>query len=435
MYAAYKPLRNYLRGFNLWTGLGAVYFYMQHLGFNEPLPPQLQTPKLRLGQSPHRAGLFPHLVELMARELVLNADQRFGNPFRTATEAFKTMSLIHRLDDRYWGSYDNRSDDIIRHLSRLAFQQFPSQSPIATGELARHKMLYTHPRVAPMIEAEFGMSTGELFQIILLLAEELSHGPTPPFAFLHHVPDTMQDAATSLRARISKSGTELREILAARQSFGVNWAFSFNAMRQYPLIHAGNPASVICPSPTMLIRRLSDGLYFDLISADKGFGDAVGKSFEDYVGEAAEKIGERWLELLPEQTWGSPEKRSIDWIMSDNSGTMFVECKLARLSIASQTDLADSPALSKSLERLAGHIGQTYATLTDALNGQYPHWKNDGRPIHPVVVTFYEWFHFGPFLHSALHPLVVEELARRELDASLLERHPFTVCSISEFEA
>jgi hypothetical protein len=434
VYALYKPLRNFLRGFNLWSGLGATYFYTQNLQFSQALPDQLKNDALRRGRSNIESGLFGHLVELLAREVILNGQARGGKSLNTAADAFKAMNMIHRLDDKSWGLHGSRSEDIILQLSRIAFQQFPWQSPPTNGVLARYHMLYAHPQVAPMIEAEFGMSTGELFQLILLFAEEMLRRPTLAFEFLPAAEESIREPVLALSNRISRSADELRAAMVERQSFDVNWAYSFNPLRAYPLVHAGNPRSLMCPAPPILLQRLTDGLYFDLIRADRGFGSAIGKAFECYVGKVTERIADGAFELREEACWGKPERRSVDWIVSDQSAAMFVECKLGRLDIASQTEIAPEPPFVAAIERLAGHVGQLYATLSEALKGGYPHWKPDGRPVHPIVVTFHEWFCFGPFFYKHLDKLVNADFEKRGLDRALLERHPYSVCSIAEYE-
>lgn len=434
MYAHYKPLRNFLRGFNLWSGLGATYFYTRHLQFDQPLPEQLKNNALKLGQSNLKAGLHGHLVELLAREVILNGQSRGGKPLNTADAAFKAMGMIHRLDDKSWGLHGSRSDDIILQLSRIAFQQFPWQSPLTNGVLARYHMLYAHPLVAPLVEAEFGMSTGELFQLILLFAEEMLRRPTLAFEFLPAAEESIRAPVFALSDRISRSSDDLRTATVERQSYDVNWAYSFNPLRAFPLVHAGNPRSLMCPAPPILLQRLTDGLYFDLIRADRRFGNAIGKAFEHYVGKVVERIGGDMFELREETCWGKPERRSVDWIVSDRSASLFVECKLGRLDIASQTEISPEPPFVAAIGRLAGNVGQLYAALSEALAGGYPHWTPDGRPVHPIVVTFHEWFCFGPFFYKHLDKLVDTEFDKRGLDRALLERHPYCVCSIAEFE-
>jgi hypothetical protein len=434
VYEHYKPLRNFLRGFNLWSGLGAVYCYMQYLQFDRPLPEQLKNGPLKLGKNNLDAGLHAHLVELLARELILNAPARGGKPFTTAGSAFKAMDMIHKLDDKSWGLHGSRSDDILLQLSRIAFKQFPWQSPLTNGVLTRYHMLFSHPLVAPMVEAEFSMTANELFQLILLLTEELTHRPTLAFAFLPSAEQSIREPVLALCDRISQSSNALRSLMVERQSFDVNWAYSFNSLRAFPLVHAGNPRSVMCPAPPILLQRLTDGLYFDLIRADRGFGNAIGEAFEFYVGNVARKIVGDRFELHEEARWGKPERRGVDWIMADGGGTLFVECKLGRIDIASQTEIAPMPPLVAAIERLAGNIGQLYATLSEALAGGYPYWQPNDRPVYPVLVTFHEWFCFGPFFYRHLDALLATEFDRRGLDRSLVERHPFTICSIAEFE-
>lgn len=434
MYAHYKPLRNFLRGFNLWSGLSATYFYTRHLQFDQPLPEQLKNPALRLGQSNFKAGLHGHLVELLAREVVLNGQSRGGKPLNTANAAFKAMAMIHRIDSKSWALHGSRSNDIILHLSRIAFQQFPWQLPLTNGLLARYHALYAHPLVAPLVEAEFGMSTTELFQLVLLFAEETLRYPTLAFEYLPAAEESIRAPILALSDRMSRSVDDLRSATVERQSYDVNWAYTFNPLREFPLIYAGNSNSVMCPVPPMLLRRLTDGLYFDLNRADCSFGNAIGKAFEHYVGKAAERIGGDAFDLREETCWGKPQRRSVDWIISDNSASLFVECKLARLDIASQTEISPEPPFVAAIGRLAGNVGQLYATFSEALAGQYPHWMPDGRPVHPIIVTFHEWFCFGPFFYKHLDELVDKEFERRGLDRTMLERHPYCICSIAEFE-
>lgn len=276
--------------------------------------------------------------------------------------------------------------------------------------------------------------TGEFFQLIRLFAQEMLRRPTLAFEFLPAAEESIRAPVLALSDRISRSFADLRAEMVERQSFDVNWAYSFNPLRAYPLVHAGNPRSVMCPAPPILLQRLTDGLYFDLMGADRGFGNAIGKAFESYVGKVMARISQNAFELREETSWGKPERRSVDWIVIDQSAALFVECKLGRLDIASQTEIAPEPPFIAAIERLAGNVGQLYATLGEALAGGYPHWKPDGRPVHPIVVTFHEWFCFGPFFYKHLDKLVDAEFVRRGLDRTLLERHPYSVCSIAEFE-
>lgn len=435
MYELYKPLRNYLRPFSAWSGFGATFAYMQFLQFKRPLPAELLTFNLSLGVTKIRAGLHEWTVELLARELLLNSDfGKSGKPFATAEVAFRSMRMIHDLEGKSWGLHDNRPQDILLQLSRIAFQQFHWQVPITNSLLARYYRLYAHPPVASILQSELGISVDELFQLVMLLLEEAQHGPILAFAFMKEAHPSIIAPIEALRHRISASAKDLRDQARSLQAFDVNWAYSFNPLRACPLVHAGNRASTMCPAPPLLLRRLTDGLYFDLIRADARFGQAIGEAFEIYVGDVTKLLAGDALSITGETKYGRSEKRSVDWIIVDDSATLFVECKLARLDIASQTEISPTPPFAAALERLAGAIGQLYTSLGEALAGKYPHWQPDGRPIWPGVVTFYEWFAFGPWFYQTLESLLPAEFTKRGLDVTMLEIYPYFLCSIEEFE-
>jgi hypothetical protein len=77
---------------------------MLYLQFGSRLPDQLMTAKLRMGASHMAAGLHGHLVELLLRELLLNAAHRGGRPFRDAAIAVKAMNLVHQADGASWAT-------------------------------------------------------------------------------------------------------------------------------------------------------------------------------------------------------------------------------------------------------------------------------------------------------------------------------------------
>jgi hypothetical protein len=428
----YKPLRNRLRSHNLWSGLGTAWRYFQFLHFDQELPEALMNPALRLGRAPLHAGLHGHLLELLTRELLLHADAHGGKPFDTAALAFGAMRELHRIDDAHWGSYEGRPDNILLQLSRIAHQQFPWQIQPSDADVAHHHALYSHPMVEPLLVEKHGLTGTEVAQLVLLFSEQLLSTPFLTLGFLRKSDPEIGRAVLSLAESLSRTAAEQRAELQRLQRHDVNWGFTFNALRATPLLRVPGAGRLMSPAPTLLIRRLTDGIYYDLVDR-AGFGEAIGTAFEHHVGWIARRLGGKSMRLLPEERWGRPEQRSVDWIVEDQSATLFVECKLARMDFASQTELADEPPIAKGLARMAENVAQLYASLSKGLGGQYPHWKRRGLPVHPVLVTFYEWFFFGPYMHRELERLLETELERRRVPAALVREHPFTICSASDF--
>jgi len=432
-YNAYKPLRNFLRPHSLWSGLASIYFYMRFLEDEIPLPECLLTSKLRMGAEPSKAGLHPFLLDILSRELILNCQLRGGKTLANAHPMFKSMDMIFHLKDRVWGEYSGHQDDIMLEMSRTAHQQFPWQQHFSQSDITRYFRLYNHPKMAPILETEFGFSVVEFFQVLFILIGEFNSAPVLRGAYLNMLLNKAGKPLADLLNRICRNADELRAEAASHQSYDVNWGYTFNPLKQFPLVHAGDQNSAICPIPRFLAQRLTDGIYFDLIK-HKSFANAIGASFETYVGDIFKGSAKGKLNLLKERKYGKPQRASVDWILEDQDGTIFIECKLARLDLRSKTEISEHVPLDSALRRLAKNVVQIYATLVDAIAGNYPHWQHHGQPIFPMIVTFYNWMSFGFFFFDELHRHVLDEFRTRNMDERLLASHPYTICAIEELE-
>lgn len=431
----YEPLRDELSKKSLWTGLMSVFAYSQFLQEDEfELPEQLQTPRLHAASEPWEAGLFPWTLELLARELILNGVSRGGEKPTDGRSVFELLSMIEKVESAAWGRHEGAPDDVMLELARIAYRQFHWQKGITNEDLARYYLMFSEPELASSIQAEFGLSVIELFQLILLLKNEMTQQPMLQTAFTRVVDPSVLPALDALAQRLGKPIEEMRKATADVQKYDINWAYTFNPLREFPLIHAGNERSMMCPVPYLLTRRLTEGVYYDLVRRDDNSAGRFGHAFEAYVGRAATKeIGDH-AAVIGEQVYGQPEKRSVDWIVEDASATLFVECKFTRPDLKTQTIISDIATLSTGLKRLGDAIAQVYATLSDALDGEYSHWSSDGRPAYPLVVTLTEWYGFGTQFSSTLQAHVDAGFAKRGLDPTLLDRHPFSFCSAAEYE-
>jgi hypothetical protein len=140
--------------------------------------------------------------------------------------------------------------------------------------------------------------------------------------------------------------------------------------------------------------------------------------------------------VLPESEYwvGKDRKRSVDWIASDSSGELFVECKAKRLRADAKVALGDLTALRQELEKLAEFAVQIYRTLADALDGKYPHWTPSERPIFPLVVTLEDWYVFGHAIAAEIDAHLRSAFRDNGLNEGMLERFPLRICSVAEFE-
>lgn len=435
MYDLYKPLRNYLRSVSLLPSLLTIYHFVQHLQFESPLRPALQYPAFPL-RSPIQAGLFEWTLELLARELILNAPIHADRAIDTWNAYAKAGNLIRDIEGKVWGRLPNGGELILYEMVRIAHRQFPWQQRPNRRLIASYLKLYSNPRLADLMQQVFGMTARQLIQVGMSLSGHFMDQPTIRTPIANQVNDVGNEVVARFVARFSRPLPELRSLMQATQVYDVNWAYAFDPLRSFPMIQIGED-HLFCPMPTLLLWRITEGIYFDLVKERAAFDRTFGPAFQDLATDvvaAADLLGR--FEALPETRYGTKArpKDSVDLIVQDETGALFIECKASRFKAQAKVDIVDLAALLGEIDRLAGFVAQVYATLAHALSGAYPHWRPDGRPIYPLVLTLDEWLPSGRMLNDAFEAAIREKLAARGVSGDLLEQHPFTLCSLQEFE-
>ncbi len=433
MYQSYKPLRNYLRQFSQIPALAVVYRFVQFVQFKSPLPPGFDNPQLH---TKHKwdMGIFEWELETLAREIILNCPQNGAKLIDGWGRFANAINHVKRVENDAWGEADH-APDILMELLRLAHRQFHWQQGVDETHLSRFFKLYDHPKIRPLIAAEFGMTTVELYQIGLALVGSL-HGSmiirTPLSNQINTVP---ADTVNKFVDRFTRTLPDLQRQTRALQEYNVNWAYAFNPLWLHPLVRVADEV-LIGPLPTLLLYRITSGVYFDLVGRGDAFGNAIGSAFQDYTGEVIEAANTAGsFTLLAEAEYGSKKRRkdSADWIVEDGGATLFLECKASRMKLQGKIDLFAKESMEREIARLAGFVTQLYSTLSDALAGDYNHWQPGEKRAYPIVVTLDEWHAFGS-ADKIIDDAVQADFVAKGLDNGLLTKCPYQIWSIRDFE-
>jgi hypothetical protein len=381
--------------------------------------------------------LFDWTVELLARELILNAPERGERALVTWNDFAKAGNLIRDIEGKAWSQLPNGADLIHYEIVRIAHRQFPWQIQPNSRLIASYYRLYSNDHLAPLVQKVFGMSARELFQIGVSLSGHFLSEPFLRLPAINQLNAASDAVVTDFLRRFSLPTGALRERMQQAQSYNVNWAYAFDPLRTFPLIEV-SADRLFCPMPTLLLWRFTEGVYFDLVQERVAFDRAFGPAFQDLAQDVVRAASiDRRLQVLPEARYGTKArpKDSVDLIVQDETAVLFVECKASRLKAQAKVDINDTAVINGEIDRLAGFVAQLYATLADALDGAYPHWKPDGRPVYPLVLTLDEWLPSGRLLNDAFEEAVRAKLGERGVPLELLEERPFTLCSLQEFEA
>lgn len=429
-----KPLRNYLRPYNCVSFLQAIWFLSNHLEFNGGLPPYLAGAnpkglKDRLG-----LGFFLWELDTLAREVILYCEPRFGKHLSEWGEVAKAINLLKKAEE-VGSTVDEHT--IMSEVSRIAHRQFHWQQGISHNDLDRTRKIYRSEGMNDVVRTVYGLSSEQVaLSGFAALATYIKHfamtesWPENVATMLGFNPRPVIGNLTIGLSSIRKNAHEVRALNG-------DWAYGFNPLWLHPLISIEDGARIICPIPGLLARRMTDGLYFDIVGHDVDVLSAhMGPAYQAYIGEALDRANKGRFTILPEQTYGSKKqlKDSVDYVVVDDSASLFVETKLLKMGRAAKEHLAPDTAVTTQLQKLAKAIGQIYATLRDALAGEYLHWKPNGKPVHPLLVTLDNWNLFTHTAHDELFELVRAELDRRGIDRAIIAEHQYVICSANEFE-
>ncbi|WP_350049802.1 hypothetical protein [Marivibrio sp.] len=417
--------------------LAVVRAYIQYLHFNQPVPRDIEFPKFREKEVWTKKGFFPWELELLAKELILHAQPRGKYDLRKWHDFAAAINRIKNLEDSISGESINQ-DNVLHELSRIAHRQFHWQHPPDAGMISRYYRIFAREGLAELIERKIGLEVKDLYTIGCMTCGGFLKSTYLDLVQPPAIPNLSSESFKRFIERFAIDIRTLRNEIEKSQKYDENFAYAFNPLRTYPIILTNRKSrpNLICPLPTLLFNRFTSGIYYE-IHDEKGFSDAFGQSFQLYVGEAAKRIDDlsgNSFQILGEKPYESGQKHSIDWIISDDSAHIFLECKTKRMRLGSKQSLEMKGVLEDDISKLASFVVQSYRTLDDARHGRYPHWSPDDKPIYPIVVTLEDWYLFGIQVRPYLDTYIRKALADSGIEQNLFELFPYTVMSVRDLE-
>ena len=428
MYQHYKPLRNHLAKYSVLSGLRVVWLHTRQHSW-AGLQQKLQDAS---------CSMLPWELEQVVRELVLNGILAVGGSHGgKELDPMAAVRCLRTLIEAISRDHVHCSKDAMEALVPLIHQQ-NAWSDDAFSRIVRHFRIFRHEALAAIVEPEIGISLSDWLKIGLTVSSFLNEKFEVDRALFNRVPGVDPEAVERFFELTAMPIEGLRQQLQLAQRYDLQWAHTFNPLRARPIIFRSTaPGPIFSPIPQLLLWRLTDGLYYELVHKrlagfDKAFGDAC----EHYVGEvlnAALRGGA--FDVRDERPYkaGKQDKHGVDWVVSDRTGHLFVECKAKRMTLAAKTN-APGGAVDKDLRVLAGYIVQNYKNINDALQGHVPVFLSAGLPVFSAIVTLEDWGLHTPHLKARLHSFVDEALHATDLPISMMNDCPYAVLSFFQLE-
>jgi hypothetical protein len=307
---------------------------------------------------------------------------------------------------------------------------------MGVGPLMRAFKVFGEAAVEAIVVRELGMTMRQFLLLGMAVGGHFSKQWGMSTNQDYEVLGISREASGAFFRRIVCPLEQLKAETLKRQSYDRDWLYAWNPLEATPLIcfDPAFPDRAVCPIPRYLTRRVSAGIFYDLVRST-GFDNPFGNSFQAYVGEVikATCLPPRFAVLAEEPYYvGAQKMHGVDWVLSDNTGHLFVESKTKRLTVNAKT-LSDAVALEKDLIVMATAIVQHYRNIGDARDGKTK-WVPDGLPVYPFVLTLEDWFVLSPRVDEMLNQHICRLLTDADIPQQVLEEMPYTIASVHEFE-
>jgi hypothetical protein len=436
MYDNYKPFRNFIRQFPVGETLGQIWFLASHLSGGGQ--------SSHLVSFPDRPGLPLKLnemiyfwdLELLAREIVMNGSTTGSRSLALWRDFSRAINFIREIDNevsRRW----SREGTVLRELHRIIHRQFPWQRPASVGSIMRYLKIFGGSELEPLLVAKTGLPIRKFFQLSFAVSGHLLKGAGINTMTNYSEIGVSTEESTRFFETITAPLPVLRERTKAAQHYDDGWLYAWNPLQATPLVSFDphHPERALCPLPPYLLRRVTDGLFYDLVNLP-GFDNAFGDAFQNYVGMVLrELLKPPRFDVSAEEPYHVGKryrKDGVDWTVMDETANLFIECKTKRLRQDAKFIISGT-GLNDAMDALGGYIVQHYKNIIDALAGK-THWQRNERPSFALITTLEDWWIFPPPIVAALDESVERNLAKANIDKEILTRVPYVVASIDEVE-
>lgn len=428
----YKPMRNRLAKINLESALMAIWYYSAHRTNGSILPIELRPP------SPGKLSYFQlsHLVAL-GREVVMHCARVGGQAFTYNTFSSVMNSMNDISDSLSAITSESDEESVFRSLDAILHQQLPLQQPMTIQKILRYARIFGDKEINPMVIAKVGFDYGKCYFFLFALMGSLLRKPqvlgTQDYAEFNIPPE----ACISLFHWVSKPVNDLALEMKEQSVLDVNWGSRWNLLSSKPLVQydSRHPDRMYCPVPELLWQLIGQGMYYSVCRC-RGFDHAFGDAFEAHVVEFAEfHLPTPTFTIEREQPFslGKLLLDGADGMVSDDTGTLIIECKTKRLNIRSK-QFDPGSALQEDLKVLSEAIVQLYKNIAHIQVPGRTHWTLRNDILYPILVTLEDWLLFSPVIHNSLELLVKDQLTESKLSHGLLESMPYSVVSCDEYE-
>lgn len=379
-------------------------------------------------------------LELLAREIILNCAGSVvpSDGTKLSFDFGQSVNHIRRISEAVSEKTIHSPEDAFNSMHPLIHQQISWQDDASLERILRYAKIMQHGSLAKIVEPALGISIADLYKLGLAVGGAISKDPKILSSNYNQTPGITLGADQAFFKLVSADIASLRKEARNTKPFDQHWAFTYNPLRGKPLVYnASEPDKLFGISEKLLIWRITDGLYYDIYRL-LGFSAAWGEAFDCYIGDVLKAaLPSSIFRIRKPQPYKMAKGKihhGTDWLISDTTGHVFVECKTKRLTLDAKLS-SENSCLEEDIKTLAQCFVQNYKNINDAFNGLSDDaFQANGLPVFCVVVTLENWRLDLPKLKDKLDSLINQGVSLEKMPPSIIKDYPYMLLSTQQFE-
>ena len=384
-------------------------------------------------------AIFPWELETLTNELLTTPKHTFYRTIdcRSWNVASEIIKQLWALENAEYGARRGELSVLVE-MGRIGARQFPWQRGyFGVPQLYRNAFIYGQGECAAYLKESLGLTAFDMtllgFSLLSVFYPEPAIRPATDLQLIHQLGLDRHTLSLALE-RIACPLTELRCKAAVQRNVDVPIAYKPSILRQYPCVLIGPRArTMIAPLPDLIMERVTNGLFYDVIGGGGAVREEIGRRFEEYCVTLLRGML-AVARFEPESNYrthlGPIATPDILMFNSTNEIQLTIECKASRMSVRAR--FGTVPEEDRGYEEIAKGVMQLWRFFAHC-RGQIAPYRlaSDSQGI---ILTMDEWF-AG---RSTVIPLIIQR-ANELADASahtipLEDRRPVAFCTISELE-
>lgn len=400
--------------------------------FLNSYPPEAATEGIT---GPHK--IYPWELETLVNELLTTGKKPYRSfNSRDWSEIANIVNQLRAVENAEYGARRGEAN-ILVEMGRIGARQFPWQRGyVSISSLYRNAYIYGQGECAAYLQQAADLTLSDItlvgFSLLAVFYPEPAIRPATDLELIHQwgiSPDTIRQTLD----RIARPIADLRREASLLRDVEIETAYKPSILRQFPCIRIGHrDRTLVAPLPDLILDRVTNGLFYDVIGGGGPVREEIGRRFEEYSLALLSEMLD--AEFLPEATYPTRfgQIATPDILMRRHDGAvqLAIECKASRMSVTAR--FGDAPQGDRGYEEIAKGVMQLWRFFAHCRQHVAP---NQLVPdVQGMILTMDEWF-AG---RSTVIPQIMAR-ANELADASaheipVADRGPVAFCTISELE-